>query len=172
MKLFLLAAAVPLALCAQTGVEYGLGAGRAATSTAPAAGIGKTMGGLAGTLDKTLKQGEGSDASTAAPAAKRAATAKKAASPDTAASKATAASVPAAAPAPSYEDPKKIETGMEYDELVRRFGPPSMEATNESGGKLLTYAGKDGTSQVEVKEGKVSAVNRSQAGQSAGLVIH
>ena len=39
----------------QAAVEAGLGASRAATSTAPAKGIGKSMAGIAGSLDKALK---------------------------------------------------------------------------------------------------------------------
>jgi hypothetical protein len=41
----------------QAAVEAGLGAARAATTTAPAKGLGKSMSGLAGSLDKALKAG-------------------------------------------------------------------------------------------------------------------
>src|SRR3954471_15791356 len=57
---------VPFSLClalagpaaGQAGVEAGLGAARAVTTTAPARGIGKSISGLSGTLEKTIKSGQ------------------------------------------------------------------------------------------------------------------
>ena len=57
----------------------------------------------------------------------------------------------------SYEDPRLIQPGLEYDELVARFGPPAMEMTTEPGHRSLMYAGIYGTSFVEVQDGKVAA---------------
>src|ERR1039457_3889415 len=63
----------------QAAVEYGLGAARAATTAAPVKAVGKSIGGLAGSLDKVLKAGQQSSdlqpsaasaASAAMPAAK------------------------------------------------------------------------------------------------------
>jgi hypothetical protein len=36
-----------------------------------------------------------------------------------------------------YEDPRHIEAGIGYEELVRRFGSPSMEVTTRPGGRTL-----------------------------------
>lgn len=123
----------------QATVEAGLGAARAATSTAPAKGLGKSMSGLAGSLDKALKTTPPKTPLTVI---------------DTPPSSAVSA-VPA--PAPSWEDPGGIETGLSYEELVRRFGPSSMSITSASE-KSLTYPGKAGTFQVTVQDGKVTSI--------------
>jgi len=131
----------------QAVVEAGLGAAGAATATGPAKGIGKSMSGLSVALDKALKQGQHvSDkqppaATTAKPAAK---------TPTT-----TASASPE--PPPNWEDPSGVEPGLGYEELVRRFGPPAMAITN-SAERSLTYRGKDGVFQVEVRDGAVAAI--------------
>lgn len=133
-------------LYGQAAVEAGLGASRAATSTAPAAGIGKSIAGAFSSLDKTLKGGQSSDAVTTEVI--------------------TVRSTLATQPKPSsktYENIAKVEVGLEYDSLIQRFGPAALEVAGEGGVKKLTYPGKDGSTQVEVKEGKVSAVNLPKA---------
>jgi hypothetical protein len=129
-------------LYGQAAVEAGLGASRAATSTAPAAGLGKSIAGALGSLDKTLKTDKAADkasevivvrSSSTAPAAKT--------------------------PGKTYEDIRLAEAGMEYAVLVERFGPAALEMAGEGGIRKLTYPGKDGSTQVEVKDGKVLAVN-------------
>lgn len=127
----------------QAAVEAGLGASRAATSTAPARGIGKSMSGLAGSLDKALKpaQKESSDEVVSAPSPAPVVAAK-------------------AAPAKQkFEDAGGIEPGLAYDELVRRFGPASMAVT-VGAERSLSYAGKEGMFQVTVQDGKVKAVEK------------
>ena len=136
---------------AQAAVEAGLGAGRAATTAAPAQGIGKSMSGLAGALDRALKSGQPS--SDARPSAST--TVKPAA-------KAPALSASAApAPTPNWEDPAKIDTGLGYDELVRRFGPPAM-AISDGTERSLTYRGKDGIYQFELKDEVVASIVKPQ----------
>jgi hypothetical protein len=125
----------------QAVVEAGLGAARAATSTAPAKGLGKSMSGLAGSLDKALKTPPPRTPSTAV---------------DTPPAN-TPSAAPAPAPAPRWEDPAGIESGLTYEDLVRRFGPSSMSITSGSE-KSLTYPGKDGTFQVKVQDGKVASI--------------
>ena len=49
------------------------------------------------------------------------------------------------------------QAGLGYEELVRRFGPPTMAITN-SAGRSLTYQGKDGVFLVEVRDGVVAAI--------------
>jgi hypothetical protein len=140
------AAALGIAsLHAQAAAEAGLGASRAATTTAPAAGLGKSAAGVFSSLEKTLNQGKTSSSTTTdlTPA-------RNTAPPDK------------SAPAKPYEDIKKAETGLEYDELVDRFGPPSLEVAGATGEKKLTYAGKEGPTQIEVKDGKVASIKRPQ----------
>jgi hypothetical protein len=135
----------------QATVEAGVGAARAVTTTAPARGIGKSMSGLAGSLDRALKGGQtgASEQSTgvvpAKPATKTEATATKT-SPT---------------PVPSWEDPGGIETGLAYDDLVRRFGPSSMTIMSGSE-RFLTYQGKDGMFQVKVQDGVVTSIEKPQ----------
>ena len=152
---FLLWLTMPGTAAGQAAVEAGLGAARAATTAAPASGVGKAIGGLAGSLDKALKAGQqGSDrqpaaAATAGPAAKTApASAHAAASPPP--------------PAPKWEDPSGIETGLGYQELVRRFGPPSLEISGEMG-RSLTYSGKSGAFHLDVQDDRVTSIRKPQS---------
>jgi hypothetical protein len=128
----------------QAAVEAGLGASRASTSTAPAKGIGKSMSGLAGSLDKALKpaQKEAAEEVTPAPAL-------------------VVATAKAAPAKQKFEDAGGIEVGLAYDELVRRFGPASMAMT-VGAERSLSYAGKDGMFQVTVQDAKVKAVEKPQ----------
>ena len=133
----------------QATVEAGLGAARAATSTAPAKGLGKSMSGLAGSLDKALK----------ATPSKTASSATGIPSADS-----PSASTPSAAPAPapSWEDPAGIELGLSYEDLVRRFGPSAMSITSGTE-KSLSYPGKAGTFKVTVQDGKVASIAKPKA---------
>jgi hypothetical protein len=132
----------------QATVEAGLGAARAATSTAPAKGLGKSMSGLAGSVDKALKAGtpKASSAVVDTPAANAP----------------SAAPAMAPAPAPSWEDPAGIELGLSYEDLVRRFGPSAMSITSGTE-KSLSYLGKAGTFQVTVQDGKVASIAKPKA---------
>ena len=155
----------------QAAAEYGLGAGRAATTAAPA---GNVANGISGVFD-SLTKAAGAETGRAAPAsdspnteprrtaahktgrrtqAKRSTLPAKVATPD--ATSATP-STHAPPPAPVYEDARQIQAGIAYDELVRRFGPPSMSVTTESGANTLWYSSRDGNYQVEVQDGKVVA---------------
>jgi len=134
----------------QATVEAGLGAARAATTTAPAAGLGTAMSGLAGTLNHALKGGQpGPDAG---PAAKN---------PARPLSK-TAGAEGASPAASKWEDPSGIETGLSYAELTRRFGPPSLEITVDTG-RTLTYAGKSGAFHVAIEDEKVASVRKPKS---------
>jgi len=135
----------------QAMAEAGLGTARAATGTAPAAGLGKAMSGLAGSLDKALKTGQ--------PAAeiRPAKTAASAAAPTPKVPPETGEAAPAAGPAAKREDPSGIEAGVSYAELLRRFGPPCLEITGETG-RTLTYIGKTGAFHVEIEDDRVTSV--------------
>lgn len=143
---------------AQSAVEYGLNAGRAATTTAPAQGIGKAMSGIAGSLDKTVKASQQASDSSSAPTAESKHPGRKAA---TAARVRPAVSTPPA-PAPNWEDPAAISAGLTYEDLMRRFGPPSLQITSATGNSL-SYSGKDGMVQVEVQGGKVTSVEKAKS---------
>jgi hypothetical protein len=132
----------------QAVVEAGLGAAGAAMAAGPAKGIGKSMSGLSVALDKAFKQGQ--RVSDEQPLAAATSAKPSAKTPSTTAS---------ASPEPprNWEDPSGVEAGLGYEELVRRFGPPTMAITN-SAGRSLTYRGKDGVFQVEVRDGVVAAI--------------
>jgi hypothetical protein len=141
MRILLLFWAVGTAtLYAQATVEAGPGAARVATTTAPAAGLGKSLAGIVGSLDKALKP-EKTEAVSA-----------------TVKPSATAAPAAPAGPTKVYEDIKKAEVGMEYGVLVDRFGPPSLETASEDGHKSLTDSGKDGSTRIEIKDSKVRSI--------------
>jgi hypothetical protein len=73
-----------------------------------------------------------------------------------------AAASPSPAPEPIWEDAGAIETGVTYEELIRRFGPYSM-AISDSTQKMLTYRGKTGIFQVTLQDGKVAAIEKPPA---------
>jgi len=126
----------------QAMVETGLATSQSAAAAAAAKGVGNGLGGLMGGMEKFLQSlqqsaGAGSSAVTVVPA-------DKMATPKT--------------DGRAYEDPKLIQPGLPYDELVARFGPPVMEMTLEPGRKSLMYAGRDGGARsIELQDGKVAA---------------
>ncbi len=126
----------------QAMVGYGLGAARAVTTAAPARSIGKSLDKAWESAGKTLKQ---------APSTARAEARTK------------------AAPAVNYEDPGKIEAGLTYADLIRRFGPPSMQITGEDGARTMTYLGKGAHAELVVKDGKVGSVDIESTRQAAAL---
>lgn len=130
MRVFLLCFAAAAALSAQTMVEAGLGASRAATSTAPAAGIGKSIAGAMSTLDKTLKSADKSTSSETIVLTKN---------------------TPPPASTRTYEPIAKAEVGLAYAELIERFGKPAMEITGEDGVRKLSY----GATRIQIKDGKI-----------------
>ena len=125
----------------QAVVESALGAGRAAATAAPAQKIGNAVAGIAGTLGKTAA------ASATAPTAGRTTRVTLPSS---------SKQVAPAKPARQYEDPKGIEEGMSYEDVVGRFGPPLMQIATGALSKSLSYTGV----QAEVEDGKVVAVTR------------
>ena len=144
----------PATVHAQAAVEYGLAVGNAAGMSGAASGIGKALSGLAGTLDKTV-QSPASTTSTPSTQSK-----------STAARKVPAMAKVAAGPAPVYEDLKNLEAGMAYTDVVRRFGPPSMEFASATG-KSLSYSNRDGMTQVEVRNETVASISRPPSAAAA-----
>jgi len=143
----LLFAGSQFALHAQDMVEHALGTGRAATTTAPAKGLGKSVSGLGSALDGLLKSGHGVAA--ASPVS---------ASSETEHRTVVIESEAPAKPAPTFEDAIHIEQGMTYEDMLRHFGPPSLQITDEQGASWLDYASKSGSVRVELQDGKVSSV--------------
>ena len=159
---------------AQAAVEYSLGLGRAATSTAPAANLGKSIGGVLSGADKALKSAgaeAGSASASSAPAASKNAAPAQAASLKTTGDETPDKAAAAPTEKPVYESPDLIKAGMAYDELTRRFGPPSMELTSEQGRKTLEYSGKNGVIRLEVRAGKVALVNSPKPNESAVVLL-
>jgi hypothetical protein len=140
---------------AQTSVEYGAAAARAATAVGSAS---KGAGGLFNSLDKALKSATDPRAGASAPAK------PPAVEPKTAAKTTTAPAQPekvAPPPAPTYEDPAGIKAGLAYDELLTRFGPPSLEIITGPGASSLDYITKEGGVRVECRDGKVVAAGKT-----------
>jgi hypothetical protein len=148
--------ALPAAMAAQAMVENAMGVSRAATSAAPAKKAGEAIGAVLGGLGRTLESAD----------------------PETASSKATPAKATLAKPTPArpasaqsaaetrtdevtFEDPSGIQKGMEYAEMVRRFGPPSLTLTTGPGEETLSYARKNATVGVTVRNGKVASVQKA-----------
>ncbi len=148
------------------GEAAGLGA-MGATAASGAKGVGKSMSGIAGAFDKAVNPaGASKDAgAVTAPKAKVAPKATaRAAKPDSKAAPTTVAAeaaVPAPPPAPKFEDPDKLETGLAYEELVRRFGPPTMMVTSTAE-RTLFYQTKDGMFQLKLRDGLVASVDKPQ----------
>ena len=133
-------------LFGQAAVEAALGAGRAVTTAAPAAGLGKSIGGAFGNLDKALKSGDKTGDTATKPA-------------EVVVVRSSPAAATPKAPAKTYEDIAKAEVGLDYTELMQRFGPASLEVAGEGGVRKLFYSGKDGSTNIEVKDGKVASVD-------------
>jgi len=152
---------------AQATVEYGLGAARGSMSAAPAKGVGNAIGGLAGSLEKLFKSGPSgseTEAESARPTPVRKTVTKSAPAAAKARTPAPAPSAVEAAPPPkpNWEDPAGIQTGMSYQDLVSRFGPPALAISGDEG-RLLTYAGKSGSLQLEVQDDIVTSIQKPKS---------
>jgi len=58
----------------------------------------------------------------------------------------------------AFEDPRRIPAGIEYREMLRRFGPPSMKVTDAPSRTTFSYSRLKTQVQVEVQNGKVVSV--------------
>ena len=154
---FVMAAFSPQAV-AQAAIEYGAGAGLAATSTAPAHTLGQQIGGMFDTLNKVMEPDRNAADGDSTQLKFKPFVRSRQSSRPLKKNLAVARTVPAAQPTPSYEDPRQIQAGIGYDEIIRRFGPPSMASTTAPGRTTLWYARRDANYQVEVEEGKVTSI--------------
>jgi hypothetical protein len=168
-----LLAGTALPAAAQAAIEAGMGASRAATTAAPAKTAGSVIGNLVDQAAKVLggagkaaaPADTGSPAvSTPAPIVGRSSRqpARTPKTPVLAAVHEPAAVTPMAplAPAaPVYEDPAGILLGTEYQEVLRRFGPPSLSVTTQPGVQSLRYKSEGLPMKVQIRDGKVASVD-------------
>lgn len=66
---------------------------------------------------------------------------------------------PPAQPKTHFEDPREIQAGISDQELIRRFGPPSLKISGE-GSITLTYVTKSGSIHLESADGKIVRVDK------------
>lgn len=165
--------ALPGMLAAQAAVESAMGMGRAATSTVPAQKAGQAISRAFDGLGRALEPA-GAKSTAVKPAArsvKTTAAGPQKVAPKRAQPKVTSVSVfpppehPVLVPQPKpeviLEDPSGIEKGMEYAEIVRRFGPPSLTLTTGPGEETLCYAKKNASVDVTMHNGKVASVQKA-----------
>ena len=148
----LFAAGSSTALFGQAMVENALGAGRAATTTAPAGNLGKSINGLANGITEALKGAKGAGTNSSG-------VSSESARPTTT----HGTEIPAPKPGSTFESPMQIQEGMAYEDVIRRFGPPNLQITDGPGSKSLAYSSKDGGVKVEVQDGKVSSVEKPKS---------
>jgi len=136
----------------QAMVEAAGAASAASGSAGALKALGDTIKGSLGSADSTLQSATTVvHTSDPVPAAK---------SQSKAGAKSGAAVTPPP-PKPVYEDPRQIQAGIAYEDLMRRFGPPAMRWTDEAGSTKLTYLTKAGPIQLEfAADGKVSSVEK------------
>ena len=151
-----LVAACPHLASAQAMVENALGAGRAATSAAPMKGIGGALNNLEKTLNKNLN----GPAVSAPP--------RTSTTPVNSLEGAKLATLTVAPPAVHYDDPNLIKTGVAYGDLVRQFGPATLEITTGPITKTLSYVSRGAVFQVDLIEGKVSQIEDVTHGTIVG----
>jgi len=160
-RILCLVALLPALLSAQAAVESILTSAKSATTTAPAAdAAGKVIG---TSLDKIGQVFHDAVGTKPAPAQVR--SAPRAGAKSTAARRSTArgrgTAVPEPVPSVTYEDPAAIREGMEYEEVKRRFGPPAMQFTSGPGEELFSYSRTDQIVDVQIRNGKVTSVQRT-----------
>lgn len=154
----------------QATVEAGLGMSGASTGAAAVRNLSESISGALRGLDNAVKPAGNaitlkphslatSGAARSAPTIhtiQRKRAGKAAPEPERAA--------PAILPPPQrYEDAAGIEKGLEYADLVGRFGPPSMEIASGDGAKTMSYVSSGGAVQVEFRDGKVTSVEKPKS---------
>ena len=152
---FLLLVAFCTAARAQAITEYGSMAGKSATVGKRANSISNEIGGIWGSLDKTIKGSQQHSAPQSTSPGRAAQRASRPAKRRTH----TASAI--------HEDPARIQTGIAYEELIRRFGPAAYEVTSGPRTKTVVYAGKSGDINVELLDDKVTHVVPPQPQQAA-----
>ena len=139
---------------AQAVLEYGLGASRAVTTSAPAAGLGKSVSGspAAWTRHSKLPASRIRSRNLLLPLQPR----------PHRPSRCRNSSEAPPAPTPNWEDPSGIEPGLDYEELGSLLRPFRLWRSPTERSWSLTYRGKDGMFQVEVLYGAVKSIAKPQ----------
>ena len=161
--------ALPAMLPAQATVEHAMGAGLTATSAAPAQKSGHASSAVLSGLGRTLEpvpRFRSAKSTTIKPISARLASARSgtAAPARTARSATVRPAAGSGAPAGElkagviFEDPSHIEKGMEYAEIVRRFGPPSLTLTTGPGEETLSYVQRNASVAVTLHDGRAASV--------------
>ena len=157
---FVLAAGFCTAARAQAVTEYGSMASKSATVGQRANNISKSIGGVWGSIDKTIKsQDRGSSGSSQGTSQSR--TAQRTPVKSRRRSTHTAATV--------HEDPSRIQTGLGYEEVIRRFGAASFEVSTGPRTKTLAYPSKNGGIDVELVDGRVTKVAAAKTQEVAAV---
>jgi len=139
--------------------EAAAAASASSTGAAGARSVGKSIGGMFGKVNDTLKSTDHSAASSTTSTKSSPRKAGKTSSPPQ-----KSAPPAEAAPAPSYEDAMRIQKGIGYEELLRRFGPPAMQIAAENDAQTMSYIGKSGAVQLELRDGKVISITVMKSG--------
>jgi len=147
----LLPAAFCTAAAAQAVTEYGSMAGKSATVGKRANSISDHIGGVWGSLDKTIT---GSQEHSPSPSH----TTQRASRPAKRRARTAVA---------THEDPSRIVPGLAYEDLIRRFGPAAYEVTSGPRTRTVVYPGKSGDINVELLDNKVARVVPPQPQQVA-----
>jgi hypothetical protein len=156
---FCLVAAFSGAAKGQAVTEYGGMSRHSVTTTTRTIGPSKQINGIWSGLDKTLK-GVPNDAGS--PATQPGATVQR--PPARARKTARARGVTAV-----YESPARVQPGMSYREVVRRFGPPAYQVATGPGTMALAYLRKDGNVDIELQDARVIKVAGARRQQIAAV---
>ena len=146
---FCLATAFSGAARAQAVTAYGGLSRQSVTTTARTIGPSKQITGVWSGLDKTLKGAPGDAGS---PAKSQSTTVQSPPARSTKAARMRRTRTGA------YEDPTRIQAGMSYQDVVRRFGPPSYQVATGPGAMTLAYLRKDGNVDLELRDARVIRV--------------
>jgi hypothetical protein len=179
MLRFVLLGGISATMWGQAMVEYGLGIAAAGTAGAPGQAASRGIAGIFSNLQKTLNstaeaaKAPAAGAPAPAPAVQPKRTAGVRPGQSAAMAPPTANPEPAEAPKPTvvYEDPAAITVGLERAELLSRFGEPAMKITASAGRESMTYQTKDGNIEVEVRNGKVTAVQGKAKPKQTAVVV-
>ena len=178
----LLLVVLPGLLAAQVAVEYATGAGRAATTAAPAQKVGKAVAGAITNLDRVLRNSQNPKPAAPRVTARSKSAARRATPPQslrqTSGKSQTLIFKPTSVPGaiqpkadPRLEDPSGIRESMEYGEILRRFGPPSLKLTTAEGEETLTYARNDLVVNAMLRNGKVATVQKTGGAAQAASAL-
>lgn len=149
-------------LLAQAVVEAAAGAARAATTAVPGQKVGNSINGAFDKLNRALQNSE-----KAKPTSSSAATSRTS-SPVPEAVKPVLVTTPSVPKSDvAFEDPSGIHEGMDYVEVTKRFGPPSLKLTTGPDQETLCYTQKDMSIDVTVRSGKVTVVQKTGSRDSA-----